>query len=74
MAYGGHRDSRVAVRNVHIRTAAQGDPQALYNLGHLHAFGDGVAADPVEAERLYRLAAARGHPEALEAQGGSGSS
>ena len=51
------------------RAAAQLNPQALYNLGYLYEYGDGVPADPVEAERLYRLAAAQGHPEAREALG-----
>ena len=45
--------------------AAQGHPDALYNLGFLHDVGDGVSQDPVEAQRLYTLAAAQGHVEAL---------
>lgn len=49
------------------QAAAQGNRQALCNLGFLYQFGIGVPADPVEAERLYRRAATRGHPEALEA-------
>ena len=51
------------------RAARQGDAQALYNLGWLYEFGEGVPVDPVRAERLYTLAAMRGHPEALEALG-----
>ena len=51
------------------RAARQGDAQALYNLGWLYEYGEGGPADSVEAERLYRLAAMQGHPEAREALG-----
>ena len=56
------------------RAAAQLYPQALYNLGAIYQYGEGVPVDPVRAERLYTLAAMQGHPEALEALGWSGSS
>ena len=36
-------------------------PEASFNLAQLHDGGRGVAADPAEAARLYRQAAARGH-------------
>ena len=47
------------------RAAALGNPDALYYLAILHEAGDGVPQDPVEARRLFTLAAARGHVQAL---------
>ena len=49
------------------RAATQLYPQALYNLGGICEYGEGVPVDPVRAELLYTLAAMQGHPEALEA-------
>ena len=54
------------------RAAAQGNADALYCLALLHESGDGVRQDPVEARRLFTLAAALGHFQAfmkLEANG-----
>lgn len=44
--------------------AAQGDANALDNLGTLYSWGAGVERDAVEAVRLYRLAAELGRPAA----------
>jgi localization factor PodJL len=40
--------------------AAEGNPQALFEIGARFTEGQGVAADPAEAARWYRLAADRG--------------
>ena len=42
--------------------AAQGDANAQYGLGLMHAGGQGVAQDYAEAVRWYRLAAQQGYP------------
>ena len=47
------------------RAAAQGNADAVYVLACLHEVGDGVRQDPVEARRLFTLAAAHGHVQAL---------
>ncbi len=47
--------------------AAQGDADALFNLGVCHVNGDGVPQDYHEALRLYKRAAAKGHPGAAGA-------
>ena len=44
--------------------AAQGDANALDNLGTLYSWGAGVERDAAEAVRLYRLAAEQGRAEA----------
>ena len=50
------------------RAAAQKHPDAQFNLAFLHDVGGaGVHRDLVEAQRLYALAAAQGHVEALTA-------
>lgn len=45
--------------------AASGNPQALFEIGTRFTEGHGVAADPQEAARWYRMAADRGYPPAL---------
>ena len=67
--WGGlSQDVRAALR--WFRCAAeQGDGDALYNLGVLYHTGEGVPPDPVEAERLYTLAAAQGHVEVMRELG-----
>jgi TPR repeat protein len=45
--------------------AAQNLDSAQLRLGHMYYNGFGVAEDSAEALRLYRLAAAQGHPQAL---------
>jgi len=47
--------------------AAQGDLDALFNLGMCHANGQGVLRDDDAALRLYKRAAAEGHADAAEA-------
>jgi TPR repeat protein len=44
--------------------AEQGDAMAQFNLGLMYANGDGVAADPVEAVKWYRLSAEQGNARA----------
>jgi len=46
------------------RAASQGDPEALYRLGLLHARGHGVLANLADAAAYYRRAAEHGHAEA----------
>lgn len=46
--------------------AERGDPEAQYQLGRMYSFGWGVKEDKKEADRLYRLAASRGHPHARQ--------
>jgi TPR repeat protein len=46
------------------KAAAQGDAEALYNLGVLHAKGRGVPQDPARARALWEEAAAKGHAQA----------
>ena len=45
--------------------AARGESFAALRLARLYDSGRGVAADPVRAERLYRIAAEAGEPDAL---------
>ena len=44
--------------------AEQGDPSAQHNLGYMHANGEGVPENDIEAVKWYRLAAEQGHAEA----------
>ena len=44
--------------------AAQGYPDALFSVGHMHEHGHGVRAEKAEAIRWYRLAASAGHTRA----------
>ncbi|MBL8479286.1 MAG: sel1 repeat family protein [Sterolibacteriaceae bacterium] len=43
--------------------AQKGDANAAFNLGAIHQHGDGVAKDPVQALKWYRIAAERGDRE-----------
>lgn len=43
------------------RVAEEGNAQAQYNLGAMHANGDGVTQDYQEAAKWWKLAAAQGH-------------
>ena len=61
---GFERDERESLVGLR-RAAAQGHADSLYYLGRLHDVGFRVRRDPVEAKRLYRLAAAHGHVQAL---------
>lgn len=49
--------------------AAQGLPDAQYNLAFLHDIGDGVPKDPVEAQRLYARGGAGPRRDTQCAQG-----
>ncbi|KAJ1450717.1 hypothetical protein M885DRAFT_447392 [Pelagophyceae sp. CCMP2097] len=46
--------------------AAQGDADALFNLGDCYTDGEGVPQDDDEAQRLFKRAAAEGHAGAAE--------
>jgi hypothetical protein len=50
------------------KAADQGDVNAQYRLGVMHAEGRGVAQDYVQAHMWFKLAAAQGHKEAAEIQ------
>ncbi|MDZ4306474.1 SPOR domain-containing protein [Allopontixanthobacter sp.] len=49
--------------------AAQGDPDAQFNLAQAYRLGRGVEADPAQAEVLYARAAAQGHLNAADNYG-----
>ena len=49
--------------------AAQGDPDAQFNLAQAYRLGRGVAADSAQAEALYAKAAAQGHLRAADNYG-----
>lgn len=49
--------------------AAQGDPDAQFNLAQAYRLGRGVEADPRQAEALYKLAAEQGHVKAADNYG-----
>lgn len=46
------------------KLAEQGDPDAQFNLGHIHYMGQGVPQDYAEAASWYRLSAEQGDPNA----------
>jgi TPR repeat protein len=47
--------------------ADHGDVKAQFKLGQIYEQGLGVASDPLEATRWYRMAAEQGHSEAASA-------
>ncbi len=49
--------------------AAQGDPDAQFNMAQAYRLGRGLDADPQQAEALYALAAAQGHVKAADNYG-----
>lgn len=49
--------------------AAQGDPDAQFNLAQAYRLGRGVEADPRQAEAFYAKAAAQGHLQAADNYG-----
>lgn len=49
--------------------AAQGDPDAQFNLAQAYRLGRGVEANPTQAEVLYAKAAAQGHLKAADNYG-----
>lgn len=54
---------------IYRELAAAGDAKAQYNLGLMYARGDGVAENPQEAVKWYRLSAEQGFAEAQYALG-----
>jgi len=56
-------DRTEGLRLLHL-AAAQGHPEALYTVGVLHQYGNGVAADVAEAIRWYRRAQKAGSTHA----------
>jgi TPR repeat protein len=47
------------------RSANQGDPDGLFNLGGVYYYGSqGIPKDPMKAYKLYILAASVGHSDA----------
>ncbi len=49
--------------------AAQGDPDAQFNMAQAYRLGRGVETNPREAEQLYKSAAAQGHIKAADNYG-----
>jgi TPR repeat protein len=47
--------------------ADHGDVEAQFKLGQVYEHGLGVASDPLEAARWYRMAAEQGHAKAASA-------
>jgi cell division septation protein DedD len=63
-----HGDFKAAVEKWRI-PAAQGNPDAQFNLGQAYKLGRGVTADLNLAEDWYRKAALQGHPQAQDNYG-----
>lgn len=61
------QDYAAAAREFRI-LAQSGDPHAQYMMGRLHALGNGVAQDYVQAHKWYNLAASRDHNHATLAR------
>ena len=61
-------DYETAVREW-MQPAAQGDPDAQFNLAQAYRLGRGVPADPAQAEILYLRAAQQGHFKAADNYG-----
>ena len=61
-------DFKAAVERWRI-PAAQGNPDAQFNLGQAYKLGRGVPADLNQAEAWYRKAALQGHPQAQDNYG-----
>jgi hypothetical protein len=49
------------------KAAAQGDPDAQFNLAEMYRDGRGVVRDCAESLQFYKMAAARGHEPAQNA-------
>ncbi|MEC9151060.1 MAG: sporulation protein, partial [Pseudomonadota bacterium] len=49
--------------------AAEGDPDAQFNMGQAYRLGRGVETDVAQAEALYARAAAQGHVKAADNYG-----
>jgi len=63
-----HGDFKGAVERWRI-PAAQGNPDAQFNLGQAYKLGRGVTADLTQAEQWYAKAALQGHPQAQDNYG-----
>jgi len=61
-------DFATAVREW-ARPAAEGDPDAQFNMGQAYRLGRGVETDVAQAEALYARAAAQGHVKAADNYG-----
>lgn len=53
-----------AAQRIFSKLAGAGNPEAQLRLGEMFGFGEGVAEDPVQAERLLGQARANGHKDA----------
>lgn len=51
------------------KSAAKGDPDAMFNLGQAYKLGRGVPADTWKAQDFYRQAADKGHTQAADNYG-----
>ncbi|EGB02852.1 hypothetical protein AURANDRAFT_14748, partial [Aureococcus anophagefferens] len=49
---------------IYRRAVELGDVRSMVSLGRMYEHGEGVKLDKKKAERLYRAAADRGHPDA----------
>lgn len=47
-----------------LRLAEQGNPHALFMLGNMHRYGEGIPVDYEKAVKYYRLAIEQGHRKA----------
>ena len=54
-----------AAAALYREAAEQGDADGAYGLGAMYASGDGVTSDPAQALRWMRLAAEKGHVQAV---------
>ncbi len=57
------RDYATALK-LYMPLADAGNPEAQFSVGIMYSLGFGVARSPIEAARLWRLAAANGHARA----------
>ena len=60
----GATEDYATARARYEKAAANGDADAMYNLGELYANGDGVARDYAKARKWYSKAAAKGNASA----------
>ena len=60
----GVAQDRAEALRWHQLAAAQGHPEALFNVADCHEKGQGVRKNKAEAIRWYRRAQAAGHPDA----------
>ncbi len=65
----GATEDYATARARYEKAAANGDADAMYNLGELYANGDGVARDYTKAREWYAKAAAKGNASAMISPG-----